>query len=190
MSGFDETARRGSFVLALLLIAYIFNFLDRQILGILGPAIQADLHLSNAQFGAIGGTAFALLYAGLANSACLSRGPDQPERCCCGISCSVERIHGALRRFDRLLVVVRFSTRCRRGRSRRSGSLLRFDRRLFPARTSRSRTRHFFTRNPARIRKRSDHRCSPRRLVRLANRFCHHGCWRAGARPDPPRPRA
>ena len=83
----------------------------------------------------------------------------------------MERIHGALRRFDRLLVVVRFPTRCRRGRSRRSGSLLRFDRRLFPARTSRSRTRHFFTRNPARTRKRSDHRCSPRRLVRLANAF-------------------
>jgi predicted MFS family arabinose efflux permease len=50
-------------VLALLLLAYIFNFLDRQILGILGPSIQADLHLSNSQFGAIGGTAFALLYA-------------------------------------------------------------------------------------------------------------------------------
>jgi predicted MFS family arabinose efflux permease len=52
-------------VLALLLIAYIFNFLDRQILGILGPSIQAELHLSDQQFGAIGGTAFALLYAGL-----------------------------------------------------------------------------------------------------------------------------
>lgn len=50
-------------MLALLLIAYIFNFLDRQIVGILGPSIQAELHLSNAQFGAIGGTAFALLYA-------------------------------------------------------------------------------------------------------------------------------
>ena len=52
-----------SVVLTLLLIAYIFNFLDRQILGILGPSIQADLHLSDAQFGAIGGTAFALLYS-------------------------------------------------------------------------------------------------------------------------------
>lgn len=50
-------------VLALLLLAYILNFLDRQILGILGPSIQADLHLSNAEFGAIGGTAFAILYS-------------------------------------------------------------------------------------------------------------------------------
>jgi len=57
--------RSASLVLALLLIAYVFNFLDRQILGILGPSIQADLHLSNAQFGAIGGTAFALLYSAL-----------------------------------------------------------------------------------------------------------------------------
>jgi predicted MFS family arabinose efflux permease len=52
-------------VLGLLLIAYIFNFLDREILGFLGPSIQADLHLSNAEFGAIGGTAFALLYSAL-----------------------------------------------------------------------------------------------------------------------------
>ncbi len=54
---------RARAVLALLLLAYIFNFLDRQILGILGPAIKADLHLSDTQFGAIGGLAFALLYS-------------------------------------------------------------------------------------------------------------------------------
>lgn len=57
--------RNARLVLALLLIAYIFNFLDRQILGILGPSIQAELRLSDEQFGVIGGTAFALLYAGL-----------------------------------------------------------------------------------------------------------------------------
>jgi MFS family permease len=45
------------------LLAYIFNFLDRQILGILGPSIKAELHLSDTEFGAIGGLAFALLYA-------------------------------------------------------------------------------------------------------------------------------
>lgn len=65
MSDLKLAKRSAPLVLALLLLAYIFNFLDRQILGILGPSIQADLHLSNAQFGAIGGTAFALLYAGL-----------------------------------------------------------------------------------------------------------------------------
>jgi predicted MFS family arabinose efflux permease len=55
--------RSASFVLALLLLAYIFNFLDRQILGILAQPIKADLHLSDTQYGAIGGLAFALLYS-------------------------------------------------------------------------------------------------------------------------------
>ena len=55
--------RSSSLVLTLLLLAYILNFLDRQILGILAQPIQGDLHLSNAEFGAIGGTAFAILYA-------------------------------------------------------------------------------------------------------------------------------
>src|SRR4051794_20199440 len=54
---------RGGIVLALLLLAYIFNFLDRQILGILAQPIKADLHLSDTEFGAIGGLAFALLYS-------------------------------------------------------------------------------------------------------------------------------
>jgi MFS family permease len=57
------TTPRARAVLALLLLAYILNFLDRQILGILGPAIKADLHLTDTEFGAIGGLAFALLYA-------------------------------------------------------------------------------------------------------------------------------
>ena len=55
--------RRASLVLAILLVAYIFNFLDRQILGILAQPIKADLNLSDTQFGAIGGLAFALLYS-------------------------------------------------------------------------------------------------------------------------------
>ncbi len=53
-------------ILALLLLAYIFNFLDRQILGILALPIKADLHLSDTEFGAIGGLAFAILYSVLA----------------------------------------------------------------------------------------------------------------------------
>ena len=62
----SEPKRRGnnaSVVLALLLLAYIFNFLDRQILGILAGPIIADLQLSDAEFGAIAGIAFAFLYA-------------------------------------------------------------------------------------------------------------------------------
>jgi predicted MFS family arabinose efflux permease len=50
-------------VLAMLLLVYTFNWIDRQMLGILAKPIQADLHLSDAQFGAIAGTAFAILYS-------------------------------------------------------------------------------------------------------------------------------
>jgi MFS family permease len=53
-------------VLAMLLIVYTFNWLDRQILGILAPAIKADLGLTNTQLGALGGIAFAMLYSTLA----------------------------------------------------------------------------------------------------------------------------
>jgi MFS family permease len=47
----------------MLLLVYTFNFLDRQILGILATPIKADLHLTDTEFGAIGGLAFALLYS-------------------------------------------------------------------------------------------------------------------------------
>lgn len=50
-------------VLLLLLLAYVFNFLDRQILGILAQPIKQDLNLTDTEFGAIGGLAFAILYS-------------------------------------------------------------------------------------------------------------------------------
>ena len=64
LNGAEQQARAASTrVLLLLLLAYIFNFLDRQILGILAQPIKADLHLTDTQFGAVGGLAFALLYS-------------------------------------------------------------------------------------------------------------------------------
>jgi predicted MFS family arabinose efflux permease len=50
-------------VLALLLLAYIFNFLDRQILGILLEPIKADLQFTDSQLGVLTGPAFALVYS-------------------------------------------------------------------------------------------------------------------------------
>jgi MFS family permease len=58
-----EPRRRASLVLAILLIAYIFNYLDRQILGILAGPIIGDLHLSDTQFGILSGPPFAILYS-------------------------------------------------------------------------------------------------------------------------------
>ncbi|SOB78938.1 Predicted arabinose efflux permease, MFS family [Sphingomonas guangdongensis] len=58
--------RYANLVLAMLLVVYTFNFLDRQILGILVQPIKADLGLTDTQLGALGGIAFALLYSTLA----------------------------------------------------------------------------------------------------------------------------
>lgn len=57
------TSRNPNLVLGFLLVAYIFNFLDRQILGILAGPIIKDLQLTDVEFGAIAGLAFALLYS-------------------------------------------------------------------------------------------------------------------------------
>lgn len=53
-------------VLGMLLLVYTFNFLDRQILGILAIPIKSELGLSDQQLGALGGIAFAVLYSTLA----------------------------------------------------------------------------------------------------------------------------
>lgn len=49
----------------MLVLVYTFNFIDRQIIGILAVPIKADLNLSDAQLGMMGGLAFALFYTGL-----------------------------------------------------------------------------------------------------------------------------
>ena len=63
MSPATTSRRSASVVLALLLVAYIFNYLDRQILAILASGIRADLHLDDAQFGLLAGPPFAILYS-------------------------------------------------------------------------------------------------------------------------------
>ena len=54
--------RYRGFVLFMLTLVYGFNFIDRQIVGILAPFIQADLNLSNTQLGLLIGFYFALFY--------------------------------------------------------------------------------------------------------------------------------
>lgn len=66
MSGIADKTSRPGVVLAMLLLVYIFNFVDRQILAILAAPIQRDLHLSDGEMGLLGGVAFALLYSTLA----------------------------------------------------------------------------------------------------------------------------
>jgi MFS family permease len=51
------------YVLAVLVVVYVFNFIDRQILSILAEHIKADLGVTDAQMGFLYGTAFAVFYA-------------------------------------------------------------------------------------------------------------------------------
>ena len=50
------------YVLGLLLVVYIFNFIDRQILSILLEPIKREIELTDTQLGLLGGIAFALFY--------------------------------------------------------------------------------------------------------------------------------
>lgn len=52
-----------NYALFVLVIVYVFNFVDRQILSILAEDIKADLGVSDAQIGFLYGTAFAVFYA-------------------------------------------------------------------------------------------------------------------------------
>jgi MFS family permease len=59
----EITPRYANYALGLLLVVYIFNFIDRQILSILMEDIKAEIELSDTQLGFLGGIAFALFYA-------------------------------------------------------------------------------------------------------------------------------
>jgi MFS family permease len=51
------------YVLAVLVLVYVLNFLDRQIVSILAERIKADLGLTDGEIGFLYGTAFAVFYA-------------------------------------------------------------------------------------------------------------------------------
>ena len=58
-----EASSYSWYVLMVLVVVYILNFIDRQILSILAVDIKADLGLKDADMGCWGGAAFAVFYA-------------------------------------------------------------------------------------------------------------------------------
>jgi predicted MFS family arabinose efflux permease len=54
-----------NYVLGILFVAYVFNFIDRQIISILLESIKTDLQVNDSAMGFLTGTAFALFYATL-----------------------------------------------------------------------------------------------------------------------------
>lgn len=51
--------------LAVLVVVYLVNFMDRQLFAVLQEDIRADLNLNDSQLALLGGTVFALFYATL-----------------------------------------------------------------------------------------------------------------------------
>jgi MFS family permease len=58
-----RTSRYGWYVLGVLFLVYVINFIDRNILSILSHDIKASLGLADQQLGFLYGTAFAIFYA-------------------------------------------------------------------------------------------------------------------------------
>jgi len=56
-------AAYGWYALGVLMLVYALNFIDRQMLTILAADIKRDLHITDAQFGFLYGTAFGVFYA-------------------------------------------------------------------------------------------------------------------------------
>src|SRR6185312_8730704 len=54
-----------NYVLAMLTLVYVFNFIDRQVLVILQESIKKELHLSDTQLGMLSGFTFAIFYVTL-----------------------------------------------------------------------------------------------------------------------------
>jgi MFS family permease len=61
--GHQVGGRYAKYVLFVLVLVYVFNFIDRQILSILAEEIKADIGVSDAEIGFLYGTAFAVFYA-------------------------------------------------------------------------------------------------------------------------------
>lgn len=63
-AGADQVnSKYARYVLGVLIVVYVFNFIDRQIISILAEEIKADLGIGDAEIGFLYGTAFAIFYA-------------------------------------------------------------------------------------------------------------------------------
>lgn len=58
-----DSSRYRTYVLAVLVLGYVFNTIDRNVFGIVTPDLQLELGLTDSDLGWLGGPAFALFYA-------------------------------------------------------------------------------------------------------------------------------
>ncbi|MBS7669418.1 spinster family MFS transporter [Croceicoccus gelatinilyticus] len=62
-TGTGKRSFKGWYVVIICMLAYIFSFIDRQILALMIDPIERDLQISDTQFGLLHGLAFAIFYA-------------------------------------------------------------------------------------------------------------------------------
>ena len=94
-AGAPEKVNSERLLLWTLLLVYIFNFLDRQIVTILAEPIKRDLGLSDTQLGLLTGLAFALFYVTLGIP--IARFVDRPTSNRVGIISAALVIGGTVR---------------------------------------------------------------------------------------------
>ena len=114
-------------LVGLLLLAYVFNFLDRQLLAILRIPIKAELHLTDTQLGLMGGLSFASVYFTLANPACQDRRPVGPGAGRRRLRRGIESVHCFLRHGAEFCSAVHVADGGRRRRGRRGCAKLCVD---------------------------------------------------------------
>lgn len=103
------TAPHPRLLLWTLLIVYIFNFIDRQIVSILAEPIARDLDLSDSQLGLLTGLAFALFYATLGVPIARLADDGRSNRCrliavCVAVWTAMTALCGVAQNFTQLLL--------------------------------------------------------------------------------------
>jgi predicted MFS family arabinose efflux permease len=108
VSSFDSVSRSyRCYVLALLTVVFVINFIDRQVLSVLIEPIKRELHLTDTQLGLLSGLAFALFYVTFAVP--IARLADRKSRrnlitICMIVWSSMTALAGAALNFGHLLV--------------------------------------------------------------------------------------
>ena len=62
-AGEQQASRYAWYVLSILFVVYVLNFIDRQVISILAEDIKRDLDLTDADLGFLYGTAFGVFYS-------------------------------------------------------------------------------------------------------------------------------
>jgi len=108
VSSFDSVSRGYRiYVLALLTLVFVINFVDRQVLSVLIEPIKRELHLTDTQLGLLSGLAFALFYVTFAVP--IARLADRKSRraliaVCMVVWSSMTALAGAALNFTHLLL--------------------------------------------------------------------------------------